>query len=42
PVIVASVVLYAYLLAITVFLLDIVYAILDPRVKVGAEGRPSL
>jgi peptide/nickel transport system permease protein len=41
PVIVASVVLYAYLLAITVFLLDIVYAILDPRVKVGAEGQPG-
>lgn len=38
PVIVASVVIYAYLLAITVFLLDIVYALVDPRVKVGAEG----
>jgi peptide/nickel transport system permease protein len=39
PVIVGSVVLIAYLLAITVFLLDIVYAILDPRVKVGGERR---
>ncbi len=38
PVIVGSVVVYAYLLAITVFVLDIVYAIIDPRVKVGAEG----
>ena len=38
PVIVGSVVIYAYLLAITVFLLDIVYALLDPRVKVGVGG----
>ncbi len=38
PVIVASVVIYAYLLALTVFLLDIVYALVDPRVKVGAQG----
>ena len=38
PVIVGSVVVYAYLLAITVFLLDIAYAVIDPRVKVGAEG----
>ncbi|HHW09203.1 MAG TPA: ABC transporter permease [Firmicutes bacterium] len=37
-VIVGSVVLYAYLLAITVFLLDIIYAIVDPRVRIGAEG----
>lgn len=38
PVIIASVVIFAYLLAITVFLLDIVYALIDPRVKLGAEG----
>ena len=38
PVIIASVVIYAYLLAFTVFMLDIVYALLDPRVKLGAEG----
>jgi peptide/nickel transport system permease protein len=37
-VIVASTVIYAYLLALTVFLLDIIYALVDPRVKVGAEG----
>lgn len=38
-VIVGSTVVYAYLLAITVFLLDIIYALLDPRVKVGGgEG----
>lgn len=36
PVIVASTVIYAYLLALTVFLLDIAYALVDPRVKVGA------
>jgi peptide/nickel transport system permease protein len=35
PVIVASAVIFAYLLAITVFILDIVYAIVDPRVKIG-------
>ncbi len=37
PVIVANVVIYAYLLALTVFLLDFVYALVDPRVRVG-EG----
>ncbi|MBO9369490.1 MAG: ABC transporter permease [Chloroflexi bacterium] len=36
PVIVGSTVIFAYLLAITVFLLDIIYAILDPRVRVSA------
>lgn len=40
PVIVASTVVYAYLLAITVFLLDFIYALVDPRVKVGgSQGR---
>ncbi len=38
PVIVGSTIIYAYLLAITVFLLDIVYALVDPRVKVGGSG----
>jgi len=35
PVIVGSTIIYAYLLAITVFLLDFVYTLVDPRVKVG-------
>jgi peptide/nickel transport system permease protein len=35
PIIVGSTIIYAYLLAITVFLLDFVYALVDPRVKVG-------
>ncbi len=35
PVIVGSTVIFAYLLAITVFLLDFVYALVDPRVKIG-------
>ncbi len=39
PVIVGISIIYAYLLAITVFLLDFVYALVDPRVKVGAEAR---
>ena len=38
-VIVGSTVIYAYLLGMTVFLLDIVYALIDPRVKVG--GNPG-
>lgn len=41
PVIVGSTVLYAYLLAGTVFLLDIIYALVDPRVRIGTEGRES-
>jgi len=35
PVIVGSTIIYAYLLAATVFILDFVYALVDPRVKVG-------
>ncbi|MBP7161557.1 ABC transporter permease [Myxococcota bacterium] len=35
PVIVGTTIIYAYLLAFTVFFLDFVYAIVDPRVKVG-------
>lgn len=38
PVIVGSTIIYAYLLAITVFLLDFVYALVDPRVKVGGAN----
>ncbi len=38
PVIVGIAIIYAYLLAITVFLLDFVYALVDPRVKVGSGG----
>lgn len=37
PVIVGSTIVYAYLLAITVFLLDFIYVLVDPRVKIG-EG----
>src|SRR3990172_6942655 len=39
PVIVGATIIYAYLLAITVFVLDILYALIDPRVKVGIEER---
>lgn len=38
PVIVAITVVYAYLLGLTVFLLDFIYALVDPRVRVGAGG----
>jgi peptide/nickel transport system permease protein len=37
PVIIGETVIFSYLLAVTVFLLDFVYALVDPRVKVGGE-----
>jgi peptide/nickel transport system permease protein len=37
PIIVGSTIIYAYLLAMTVFLLDFFYALVDPRVKVGVK-----
>ncbi len=36
PIIVGSTIIYAYLLALTVFMLDFIYALVDPRVKVGS------
>jgi len=42
PVIVGSTVIFAYLLAVTVFLLDFVYALVDPRVKVGGNKGSSV
>lgn len=38
PIIVGTVVIFGYLLAMTVFLLDFAYAALDPRVRMGAGG----
>jgi peptide/nickel transport system permease protein len=35
PVIVGLTIIFAYLLAMTVFLLDFIYALVDPRVKIG-------
>jgi len=37
--IVGAQVIFAYLLAATVFFLDIVYALVDPRVRIGGEDR---
>lgn len=37
--IVALVVTFAYILAITVFLLDIIYALVDPRVSIGSDSQ---
>ena len=37
PIIVGSTIIYAYLLAMTVFMLDFIYALVDPRVKVGGK-----
>jgi peptide/nickel transport system permease protein len=39
PVLVGIVVIYAYLLVATVFILDLVYALIDPRIKVGIAVR---
>ena len=39
PVIVGETILFSYLLAITVFLLEFIYALVDPRVKVGGSGQ---
>jgi peptide/nickel transport system permease protein len=36
-VIIGATVIFSYLLAVTVFLLDIFYALVDPRVKIGGE-----
>jgi peptide/nickel transport system permease protein len=41
PVILGQTVIYAYLLAGTVFLLDYIYALVDPRVKIGQGGGSS-
>lgn len=38
PMLVALIVMFAYLLAITVLLLDLVYALVDPRVKLGGRN----
>jgi peptide/nickel transport system permease protein len=38
PVIVGMTVIYAYLLMITVFLLDFIYVLVDPRVKMSGTG----
>jgi peptide/nickel transport system permease protein len=39
PVIIGITVLFGYLLAATVFALDFVYAVVDPRVRIGAGAR---
>jgi peptide/nickel transport system permease protein len=36
--VISLVIIFAYLLALSVFLLDIIYALVDPRVKVGSGG----
>lgn len=35
PIIIGETVIYAYLLVITVFALDVIYGLLDPRIRVG-------
>jgi peptide/nickel transport system permease protein len=41
PVIVGETVIYAYLLALTVFVLDFVYVLVDPRVKIGGGSEAT-
>jgi peptide/nickel transport system permease protein len=41
PVIVGETVIYAYLLAVTVLVLDFVYVLVDPRVKIGGGREAS-
>ncbi len=41
PVIIGSVAIYSYLLVFTFLILDVVYAIVDPRVGVGSGGAES-
>src|SRR5687768_8633808 len=37
PIIVGSTIIYAYMLALTVFILDFIYALVDPHVKIGSR-----
>ncbi|MCA9970576.1 MAG: ABC transporter permease subunit, partial [Anaerolineales bacterium] len=39
PMIVAVVTTFAYLLAITVFIVDVCYAFVDPRIRIGSQKR---
>ncbi|MHB1317298.1 MAG: ABC transporter permease [Anaerolineae bacterium] len=41
PVIVGETVIYAYLLALTVFVLDFVYVLVDPRVRIGGGSETA-
>ena len=41
PVVVAIVVMFAYLLGFSVILLDVIYALIDPRVRLGGNGLSS-
>ena len=41
PVIVGQTIISAYLLALTVFALEFIYAVVDPRVKIGQESAVS-
>ncbi|HBX70396.1 MAG TPA: ABC transporter permease [Chloroflexi bacterium] len=36
---IAVVIIFAYLLAITIFILDLAYAVVDPRIRLGSDGQ---
>ncbi|MBO3797561.1 MAG: ABC transporter permease [Candidatus Brockarchaeota archaeon] len=38
PIIVGTTVIYAYLLGLTMLILDLIYSVLDPRIKTGLSG----
>lgn len=37
-VILGTTIIYAYLLGLTIFITDIIFALIDPRVKIGTGG----
>jgi peptide/nickel transport system permease protein len=41
PVIVGETVIYAYLLAVTIFMLDFIYVLVDPRVRIGGGNESA-
>jgi peptide/nickel transport system permease protein len=41
PLTLGVVVVFAYMLALTVFILDVVYALVDPRVRVGGDNQSA-
>ena len=40
PIVIGLVVVFAYLLAITVLILDVAYALVDPRIRLGDDDQP--
>jgi peptide/nickel transport system permease protein len=41
PVILGEAVIFSYMLMITIFLMEFIYALVDPRVKIGGQSNPA-